>query len=120
MASSIIVNKNEKTIRLKMALATKYYNGRCQICHNDFNRKLLPVYHHRSYMKNDIRHADYKCRYQYMVDLSKEINKDKSRFNALCNKCHNNVTWMQRYNIPRLKRLFNIVLELDSKGYDIK
>lgn len=102
------MNNKEQTQLIKRALAKKFYDGKCWVCHTQQSKGGM-LFHHVWYNEQDTTRGQYNNGYsgslEYHKALEKEIIKNPKRFRYLCNGCHQALERFIRFSDKKFSKL---------------
>ena len=99
------MNKKEQLLEIKTKLA-KLYGSKCAICGSKHIPEL--TFHHIWYENSDKTWKDFTNTLAYYEYLQYVIIARPKQFKCLCNKHHQAVTRISRYNKQTLKKIIKI------------
>lgn len=83
--------------------------GVCFVCEKPFKKRKSPIIHHLWYDPKKKKYSDYESQFAYHIALEKEVRANPKQFMLLCNKHHQSLHRLKRFNPDNLDRLISAV-----------
>ena len=83
--------------------------GGVSILLESFKKRKSPIIHHLWYDPKKKKYSDYESQLAYHIALEKEVRANPKQFMLLCNKHHQSLHRLKRFNPDNLDRLISAV-----------